>query len=155
MASDAPCPACGARLGGRAGCQAAFDRLSADSWTSPVRGAVHNLLVDAYAMQHPEEYGKSAKSYIAHLTALCCGVEHAGDSRKYWKIARWLDGATTIEKPALLSTRGGMTIADVADVETAAYPDRVRAWARDVWSAYADQQPLARRWLELAIRSAG
>jgi len=82
VASDAPCPACGARLGGRADCQAAFDRLSADSWTSPARGALHNLLVDAYAMQHPEEYGKSAKSYIAHLTARCCGVEHAVDSTK-------------------------------------------------------------------------
>src|SRR5476651_2317382 len=79
-----PCPACGARLGGRAGCQAAFDELSARSYTSPGRGAMHNMLVDTYAMQHPEEYGVSPKSYIRHLFALCCLIEHPGDMRLYW-----------------------------------------------------------------------
>src|SRR5438876_948724 len=69
-ADQDPCPSCGARLGGRGGCQATFEQLVSDAWTSPGRGSVHNLVVDAYAVQHSEDYGRSAKSYIAHLIAL-------------------------------------------------------------------------------------
>jgi hypothetical protein len=147
------CPSCGAALGGRAGCQAAFDEISALAWSSPLRGSVHNLVVDAYAMQHPEEYGVSVKSYVAHLTALGCGLEHAGDQPLYWAIPRWLDGRTTIEKPALIAARGTLTIADVrSPAREDDFPDLVRRWARDVWTAYADQQPLARAWLASADR---
>jgi hypothetical protein len=149
-----PCPACGAPLGGRDACQAAFDRLGAAAWMTPARAAVHNLVVDTYAMQHPEEYGKSAKSYIAHLTALCCGVEHAGHPKKYWTIPRWLDGPAKLEKPKLVSARGKMTIADVVDVNDEEFGERVRAWARDVWTAYEPQHTLAREWLQMAIAAA-
>ena len=152
-AGQTPCPSCGARLGGRDGCQSAFDQLSAEAWTSPGRGAVHNLVVDTYAMQHAEEYGRSPKSYAAHLTALCCGVEHAGDQKLYWAISRWLDGPATFEKPPLLTRRGSLTIADVyVAAREDEYVDLVRRWAGDVWAAYADQQKRARTWLD-AVRT--
>lgn len=134
--------------GGRTGCQSAFDQLSAQAWSSPIRGAVHNLVVDAYALQHPEEYGRSAKSYAAHLLGLCCGVEHPGDQKLYWSIARWLDGPKTVGKPALLTSRGLLTVADVSrSADDFAYPDSVRAWARAVWDAYANQHAQAHQWL--------
>src|SRR5229473_1940122 len=133
-----PCPSCGARVGGCAGCQRAFEDRSALSWTSPVRAGVHNLLVDAFAMQHTEEYGRSAKSYMAHLTALCCSVDAPGDQKLYWGIPRWLDGQTTLARPVDIPTRGVMTIADAqASQSDADYADLVRRWARDVWAAYA------------------
>jgi hypothetical protein len=148
-----PCPSCGAPLGGRAGCQAAFDELSASAWSSPVRAAVHNLIVDSYAMQHPEEYGRSAKSYAAHLCGLCCGIEHAGDRKLYWSIARWLDGRREIAKPPLLRVRGEKTIADVAAIGVdEAFAEAVRAWARSVWNAYFSQHPLAHEWLAAVSR---
>jgi hypothetical protein len=156
VGAELPCPSCGARLGGRAGCQAEFDRLSALAWTSPARGKVHNFVVDAYAMQHPEEYGKSAKSYFAHLTALCFAAEHADDARNYWKIARALDGKLTLEKPPLIASRGVTTIADVgAAASDEEHQDRVRAWGRAVWEAYRSQHALARHWLEMALRLPG
>jgi hypothetical protein len=152
-AGQAPCPSCGARLGGREGCQSVFDQLSAAAWSSPVRGAAHNLVVDTYAMQHPEEYGRSPKSYAAHLTALCCGVEHPGDQKLYWAIARWLDGPVAVEKPPLVAHRGVLTIADVhTPAREDDYADLVRRWAGDVWAAYRDQQTLARSWLD-AVRA--
>ena len=152
-AGQAPCPSCGARLGGREGCQSVFDQLSAEAWSSPVRGAAHNLVVDTYAMQHPEEYGRSPKSYAAHLTALCCGVEHPGDQKLYWAIARWLDGPVAVEKPPLIARRGVLTIADVhTPAREEDYADLVRRWAGDVWAAYTDQQKLARAWLD-AVRA--
>lgn len=150
-----PCPACGAPLGGRAGCQAAFDGLVALAWSSPARGAVHNLVVDAYSMQHPEEYGRSAKSYAAHLTALCCGVESGGEPELYWSVARWLDGAAAPSKPALLASRGLLTVANVQGArDDADHAEGVRAWARSVWDAYAPQQELARGWLRAAAAKA-
>jgi hypothetical protein len=133
-----------------------FEQLSALAWTTPVRGSVHNLVVDTYAMQHPEEYGRSPKSYAAHLTALCCGVEHAGDQKLYWTIARWLDGPAAIAKPALVSTRGQLTIADVSvPPSEGEYPQLVRRWASNVWAAYEDQQALARTWLAAVRDSMG
>jgi hypothetical protein len=108
---------------------------------------MHNLVVDAYALQHPEEYCVSAKSYAAHLTGLCCGVEHPGDQKLYWQIPRWLDGPATVVKPPVLDTRGRKTIAFVADVRDDTYQSAVRQWASAVWTAYESQHYLARGWL--------
>jgi hypothetical protein len=144
-----PCPSCGARLGGRAGCQEAFGELQAQSSTNLRRAAVHNLVVDTFAMQHTEEYGRSAKSYIAHLTALCCGIEAPGDQRLYWGIPRWLDGPTTRARPNDISFRGVMTVADARACESDHdYPDLVRRWANEVWGAYASLHATARQWLQ-------
>ena len=146
------CPACGTRAAGRAGCQALFDELGALAWSDPRCAAVHNLAVDTYAMQHPEEYCKSAKSYAAHLTGLCCALEFGGEPNLYWAIPRWLDGTVQLDKPAVLPARGTMTVADVhAAAGGDAYVERVRAWAGDVWKAYATQQELARAWMQAAI----
>lgn len=145
------CPSCGARLGGRTGCQATFDELSADAWTSRTLAGVHNLRVDAYAMQHPAEYCQSAKSYAAHLVGLCCGVEHEGDQKLYWAIPEWLDGAASVKKPREISGRGMLTIADTLTAREDDHPELVRRWARDVWGAYAAQHDLAHEWLD-AIR---
>jgi hypothetical protein len=148
-----PCSSCGARLGGPAECQAAFEQLSARAWTDPRRGAVHNVVVDTFAMQHSEAYGKSAKSYAAHLTALCCAMEAAGDQQLYWRIARWLDGAAKIERPSDLAFRGRLTIADVLSPEREEdYPALVRRWSADVWNAFAPQHAVARHWLD-AVRA--
>jgi hypothetical protein len=113
---------------------------------------MHNLLVDAYAMQHPEEYGRSAKSYIRHLSALGCLLEHPGDMRLYW--ARPERGAPpTPPKPTLLDARGDLTVADVrAAADDADYQRLVRAWAASAWAAYAPQHALAREYLA-AVRA--
>jgi len=146
------CPACGAAVtGGRAGCQAVFDEQSAAVYTDVRRAAVHDLFVDAYCMQHPEEYGRSAKSYAAHLLRLCCGAELRGDATTYAAIRRWLDGSSSIVRPEPPATRGTMTIVDVAGASADRYPDTVRAWASDVWAAYAAQHAVAREWIASAI----
>jgi hypothetical protein len=142
------CSSCGARIGGRSGCHAAFDELVAKAWESPSRAAVHNLLVDTYAMQHTEEYGRSAKSFIAHLVGLCCGVEASAEQELYWAISRWLDGPARVTRPVDIDSRGKTTIDDVREpANEADYPELVRKWARDVWAAYTDQHAMAREWL--------
>jgi hypothetical protein len=148
----APCPACGAPLGNHVACQAVFDAFGAASWSAPTRGAVHSLLVDAYCLQHPDDYCRSAKSYAAHLAGLCCELEADGDPRRYWAIPRWLDGSRQITKPTGPRTRGAATIAGVAaGPDDAAYVASVRAWVYAVWCAYSSaQHAFARAWLRVA-----
>jgi hypothetical protein len=149
------CPACGARLGRRVGCQAAFEELSARAWADPTRASLHNLVVDTYAMQHPEEYCRSAKSYAAHLTGLCFAIEGDGGREEYWAIARWLDGRVTLTRPEDVAFRGSMTIADVLGLsEPQEYAAQVRAWASGVWIAYAAHHALAHEWLNAARNQA-
>src|SRR5579864_5713796 len=94
------CPSCGARVaGGSAGCQALFNELGARSYNNPGYAAVHELLVDTYCLQHPELYCHSAKSYAAHLTRMCCGIERGGDRKIYRAIHIWLSSPGEIEKP--------------------------------------------------------
>jgi hypothetical protein len=153
--STDPCPACGARLGGRAGCQDAFDQLSALSYTSAVRGGMHNMLVDVYAVQHPEEYGVSAKSYIRHLYALGVLLEFPSDFRLYWATPQSGKPVPAPPKPPLLTSRGSLTIAHALNAaDDAAYRKAVEEWAADVWRAYAPQHELYRNYLA-AVKAAG
>ena len=122
-----------------------------------MRGALHNLLVDAYCLQHPEDYCRSAKSYAAHLVGLCCGVETAGGARLYRTIARWLDGSRELGRPAEPppGARGAVTVARVANqTDDAAFSEGARAWAEVVWAAYDTQHALAREWLRAAAAAA-
>src|SRR5262245_28744625 len=145
------CRSCGAPVGGRQPCQDIFNELSARAWSTPGRASVHNLVVDTYAMQHSEEYGRSVKSFVAHLTGLCCGLESPGDSALYWQIPRWLDGHVDLTRPHDLPHRGSMTIADVRNpAREADYPGLVRRWASDVWQAYGSLHGTARQWLAAA-----
>jgi uncharacterized protein DUF5946 len=150
--SDEPCPECGAPLGGRAGCQTVFDEMSARAYADPAQfGVMHDLVVDAYSMQHPNEYGRSAKSYAAHLSRLCCALELGAEPEVYAAIPRWLSGATAPPKPEVLSRRGARTIADARGAGTREEHGRqVQEWAESVWAAYASQHELAREWVRSA-----
>jgi hypothetical protein len=147
------CPACGAAVaGGRDGCQAIFDELTARAYADPAYASVRDLAFDTYCMQHLETYCHSAKSYAAHLTRFCCGLEYARNPRVYEAIQQWLNGAVKISKPPVLSDLGSMTVMDVRSAPTAEEHSRlVRAWAANVWDAYRTQHDLARTWIEAAL----
>lgn len=126
--------------------------MRARAYADPRYAAVYDLAFDAYCMQHLDTYCRSAKSYAAHLTRLCCGVEHGGNRAIYAVIQKWLNGALPIEKPERLPYLGRLTIADVRTAHTAEeYGQLVRAWAEDVWAAYVTQQDLARGWIREAL----
>ena len=146
-----PCPECGAMVaGGRTGCQAMLEALNYEALDNPQIAPVYTLAFDTYCMQHIETYCISAKSYAAHLTRLCVGVEHNGDHAYYSALQRWYHGGLT--KPPVLENRGTVTIADiqrVADVQQKV--DMIKVWAQHVWAVYANQHDLAHRWIEEAL----
>ena len=152
--TQANCPDCGAPVtGGRAGCQTLFDEVLAREFGDFRYARLHRLTVDAYALQHPSEYMRSAKSYAAHLTGMCAAMELDDARGVNERVQRWLSGKKTIERPSEppASKRGELTI---AHVHGAAAPDehlaRVREWARTTWDAWRDYHAVARRWIEEA-----
>lgn len=143
------CEECGARIpGGRDGCQQLWDAMRYDGRVA------HAAAFDAYCMQHPARYCASAKSYAAHLTRFCCGIERDRDPRVYRAIQKWLDGQRALDKPPVLGDRGAVTISDVSAAETDVLrAEAVERWIDAVWQAYATQHETARRWIQQALAS--
>src|SRR5262245_45089265 len=85
------CPECGAANdGGRAGCQKLFDEVIAREFSDYRYGRVHRLTVDVYALQHPAEYMRSAKSYAAHLTGMYAALESDTTEATNRAVQQWL-----------------------------------------------------------------
>jgi len=139
--------------GGETGCQAIFEELLARDFGNVLYFRSHRMLVDTYALQHPERYCASAKSLAAHLTGLCWLLEHGGSRAVGGEaLRRWLNGKPEIEKPELPALRGELTIAGtIATRDPESYGRAVEAWARSTWQAYAPLHPLARRWIDAAV----
>jgi hypothetical protein len=147
MSMTEPCTGCGAP-GGTAECRALFDARIARDFADPDFFAVHRMLVDTYALQHPDDFCASAKSLAAHLVGLCLILEEGASAATGAAFLRdWLDGARALDKPPLPAERGRTRLADLAGIEApSAWRHAVRRWADSTWDAYADLQPLARRW---------
>lgn len=122
---------------------------------SPDTAALARLFVDTFGMQHPKRSCKSAKSYAAHFTGLCCGVEYNGAKSVYAALQRWLNGpaeAIGITRPTEPDYRGALTVRYVYDAETEEeFTARVHEWAKEVWEAYSSQHEIARDWIRRAI----
>ena len=153
--SDDRCPDCGAPVeGGRDGCQALWDEIALLAYSDPGYAATHDLAFDAYCMQHVERYGRTAKSYAAHLTRLCCGIEHERSRTLYRAIQKWLSGATALQRPVPPGNVGTLTVIDLKAARNVdEHIELAFEWARCVWDAYADQHELARNWIEVAWNS--
>ncbi len=149
------CDGCGlAASGGARGCEAILHGLSARDFEDLRYFRVHRLMIDAYCLQHPERYCRSAKSLAAHLVSLCLILEHGADAATGSScLQRLLDGTPQLERPALPAFRGALTIADVRDADSPdAYAQAVRRWAEAVWRAYAALHPFARDWAARCLR---
>ena len=147
------CSGCGLAVpGADSGCQAIFDDLLARDFSDARFFRAHRLMVDAYALQHPDRYGASAKSLAAHLLFLGWSVERGGgDAAPFEPIRRFLDGAPKMARLEPPELRGDRTIAEArAATDPESYARAVRDWARSVWAAYASCHAVARQWMDRA-----
>jgi hypothetical protein len=113
----------------------------------------HRLMVDAYSLQHPEEYMRSAKSYAAHLTGMYAALECNGTTEVNRAVQTWLNGAKTLHRPDHPGPRqrGALTITHVHDAgEPEEHFRRIREWAGSVWESWRDYHHLAGQWIEEA-----
>ena len=148
------CEDCGAVVvEGKPGCQRIFEEVIAREFGDYRYGRIHRLTVDAYSLQHPDEYMRSGKSFAAHLTGICSALECEDSPDINRSVQRWLSTNPAISKPAMLpDQRGDLTILyihDAADAEE--HIRRVREWARSVWNAWSDYHSLARQLIEEAL----
>ena len=147
------CESCGAAAAGLAACRSLFDELLAREFGDYRYARLHRLMVDTYALQHPEEYMRSAKSFAAHLTGMCAAMETEDAAAINRAVQQWLNGPRQIERPADVPAgqRGAVTITYVHDTsEPDEYLQRIQEWARSTWSAWASHHALARGWIALA-----
>ena len=125
-------------------------RLLSDSDTRPYR----QLIVDAYAAQHPGTTGPQAIQSVAiHLMSLHAQLERGFQSDRIPRVLepllrekgayRWLP------RP---SFAGALTVADVAGAE-GDLEIRGRNWAKGVWQAWSPHHGQIRAWYELAMRT--
>jgi hypothetical protein len=135
-------------VAGFAGCGAMWDHLLAESFSNFAYGRFHRAIVDAYSLQHPDEYCASAKSYAAHLTGMCVAVEYGGDDGVNTAVQRWLSAGPQIDKPAVPAERGRLTLASVIEVEApTAIAAALEVWFADVWGAYGGQHEVTHGWI--------
>lgn len=129
-----------------------FDEILAREFGDFRYGRTHRLTVDTYALQHPAEYMRSAKSFAAHLTGMCAAI--AGTAREVNPIVqRWLGGPGTLDRPTEPPPghRGALTVAHAHAARDAdEHIRRVREWAESVWDAWRDHHDLARKWIDEA-----
>ena len=149
------CPECGAEVrGGRAGCQQVFDEVLAREFGDYRYAREHRLMVDAYSLQHPDEYMRSAKSYAAHLTGAYIALEYGSVAETNRAILQWLNGSKALQRPQQPAPgqRGTLTILHVHE---ATDPDdhvrRVREWSQSVWAAWQAYRSIAKRWTDEAL----
>jgi len=155
--SDGCCVECGAEVAPLyASCDEMFMSILTNRIPYDACGyRVRRMVVDGYAMQHQKRSGKSAKSYAAHLTGLCCGVEYNGSESVYAAIQQWLNGKVEdigISRPSDIESTGSTTIRYVNDAPTnQEVAERVSEWVGDVWRAYESQHAIAREWIKEAL----
>ncbi len=149
------CPDCGNSAGG-AGCLTMFEEVIAREFGDFRYGRRHRLTVDAYALQHPEPYLDSAKSFAAHLTGMCLALEFEDPAALNQAVRRWLDGPRDLTKPARLPVRpAALNVSHVHRASSAEeHLARVGEWAASVWREWTDFQPLAREWIAAATHRA-
>jgi Family of unknown function (DUF5946) len=114
---------------------------------------MHRLTVDVYALQHPAEYMRSAKSYAAHLTGIYAAVEKGSTAETNRAVQQWLNGSKFFPRPGepAPQQRGVLTIIHVHEaVDPEDHLRRVHEWALSTWQAWRAYHHLARQWVEQA-----
>lgn len=155
----ADCPSCGAvGVGGLAGCRALFDKLTEPQFSDRELGPALRLMVDAYSLQHPEEFMRSSKSAAAHLSAMCWSMERGRSSRLPAPLKAWVDGPRTYPcvPPPPSGARGALSLlALVGATDAVDHDRRALAWAESAWEAWSAHWPQARDWVREALAEAG
>jgi hypothetical protein len=155
----APCPGCGFP-GGRHACQELFNdvalRVRALAWTGSMK--TWRLMHDVYDIQHEEEFCGRYKGLVAHLGGVCWAIEHGGQESGYRALQLlveqnpWAD-APYPPAPGIPKSRGSLTVASLRDLEDPeSLSSGVDRWARAAWVAYTPLQPIAREWVQQALR---
>ncbi len=164
LAPPTACPGCRLVLPGRQGpahpylgcspaCWALYGEVLAREYGDREYLGVHQLTVDAYAVQHPGvSERRSIQSVALHLITLCLMLEGAATPRDGPKLHRRLAKRHAFQWLDPPEPLGTVTVADVHGAPNAIeHKQRVEHWAQDVWNAWAPHHPTIRRWIQESL----
>ena len=154
------CPGCGVHLltvdgpthrymTASPACWEAFGRVLAAVYASAERMLFHQVVVDAYAAQHPGEgQREQVQSVGMHLMTLCLFLEHGVDPSLGSGLHRRM-----IRRPAFHPIRpAGISPVTVLHVPLEGPGGKAREavyeWGRAVWELYAHEHRTVRGWLQ-------
>ena len=151
------CGQCGLMVsGGTDACRSMFDRLAVPSPETSGLLPLRRLVVDTYALQHPDPFCISATSLAAHLTGVGWILEYRGDAAHgSEQLRRWLNSKPALTRPRLPASYGDVRIDSVAASTPGAPGPVIDRWARSTWAAYAPLHAIARDWIEQALAYRG
>jgi hypothetical protein len=157
----AGCPGCGVELPevtgpahpyllGSAACWAGYGDLLAAQYGDPQRMAFHQLVVDAYAVQHPgrSDDRRAVQSVGIHLMTLQLFLEEGVDPALGSSLHRRMVERPLFRPLAAPAARGHRTFRSVplsgapGEVRSAAF-----AWAGDAWAAWSVHHDVVRGWI--------
>ena len=157
------CPGCGVQLPKVTGpthrymtsspsCWRHYGELLAAQYQEPERMSFHQLVVDAYAVQHPgqtRDDPRAVQSVAIHLMTLCLFLERGADPALGTRLHKHMVDRPVFHWLDPPSTRGQLTVADVATgPDAAAARSLTYAWAADAWAAWGSHHKTVRRWLD-------
>jgi hypothetical protein len=110
--------------------------------------AIHRLSVDTYAVQHPGVPERRAiQSVAVHLMGLCLVLERGWTPQG---VTKRMGALVAQVQPVWLEPpvpNGRLTVRYVLAAPASEHADRVRAWAADVWLAWAPHHAQVGAWL--------
>lgn len=163
MKGDTPtdCPGCRVRLPAvdapahpymtcSAACWLRYGELLAAQYTNPERMAFHQIVVDTYAVQHPDGADPRAiQSVGIHLMTLCLFLERGVHPSLGTRLHRRMVDRPVFHQLEPPASRGQRTMLDVplaAEASTARAA--TYAWAEDVWAAWVSHHQTVRTWVD-------
>ena len=166
MAALETCPGCGLELprgdgrghpyiGASPSCWQRYGELLAREYQDPAYFSVHQLTVDAYAVQHPGRPERRAiQSVGLHLMTLGVTVEWGADPSHGPALHRRMVGRVEFAWLEPPSFDGRLTVLHPLAAKSATgHREAVSDWARDVWDAWSVHHPTVRGWLATAAVS--
>lgn len=133
-----------------AACWVRYGELLAAQYSNPERMAFHQIVVDTYAVQHPDgDDPRAIQSVGIHLMTLCLFIERDTDPSLGTRLHRRMVDRPVFHHLEPPPSRGRLTMLDVPlndDPKTArraAY-----AWAEDVWTAWVKHHQTVRGWVD-------
>jgi hypothetical protein len=127
-----------------------YGDLLAVQYASPRRMAFHQLVVDTYAVQHPDsDDPRAIKSVGIHLMTLCLFLERGTEPSLGTRLHQRMVDRPVFHQLEPPSSRGQLTMLDVpleGDPEVARVASY--AWADDVWQTWMSHHPTVREWVD-------
>lgn len=131
-------------------CWARYGELLSAQYSDPERMAFHQLVVDTYAVQHPDgDDLRAIQSVGIHLMTLCLFLERGTDPSLGTRIHRRIVDRPVFHQLEPPPSRGRITMLDVPlDADPKVARGAAYIWADDVWTAWAAHHSTVRDWVD-------